>query len=404
MSNSTVARRSLAVAAWLVAFHVLLAYGLPEGLFIGLVILIGVIYWRAGVLAAVTMSVTLVLITAAYWAALRITGFEERIYYRPDEKYLSFDYQNNHRRYAPNVHIEMDMPHGDLRAMTTENIAEPRHVVFETDRDGFRDSRDYHGQHWLLVGDSFVTGHGNSQENLLVTQLQRDYGIDAYSLGNTGDLADYAAYIRGFRKRYHDDVRALLFVFEGNDFEVTRRRPEWALARYGRRYYSLFSELNTYRVTQSLLKRLLRGGQIHAGSAIEIHAIGGRPMAFYKPYVDVTRRAQLPELAGFEQELAGMQPYVERVYFVPTKYRVYHAQFAPGETLPDVQWDYLSHLCQKYGLRCTNLTAPLVSEAAAQLGKGEVIWWRDDTHWNPRGIAVAARVVAGDLRAAAPRH
>jgi hypothetical protein len=404
MSDSPVARRLLAVAAWLVAFHVLLAYGLPEGLFIALIVLIGVIYWRAGALAGVTMSVALVLITAAYWAALHITGFEERIYYRPDEKYLSFDYANNHRRYAPGVHAGMDMPHGDLRAMTTEDIAEPRHVRFETDRDGFRNSRDYHGQRWLLVGDSFVTGHGNSQENLLVSQLARDYRIDAYSLGNTGDLADYAAYIRGFRKRYGDDFRALLFVFEGNDFEVTRRRPEWALARFGRRYYSLFSELNTYRVTQSLLKRLLRGGQIHAGSALEMHDIGGRPMAFYRPYVDVTRRAREPALTGFEEELAGMQPFLERVYFVPTKYRVYHAQIAPGEKLPDAQWEYLDGLCRKYALRCTNLTAPLVSEAGAQLKKGEVIWWRDDTHWNPRGIAVAAKIVAGDLRAAAPRR
>ncbi|MCK7577677.1 MAG: hypothetical protein MZV65_18990 [Chromatiales bacterium] len=31
------------------------------------------------------------------------------------------------------------------------------------------------------------------------------------------------------------------------------------------------------------------------------------------------------------------------------------------------------------------------------LKKGELLWWRDDTHWNRAGIAVAARVVAADL-------
>jgi hypothetical protein len=33
------------------------------------------------------------------------------------------------------------------------------------------------------------------------------------------------------------------------------------------------------------------------------------------------------------------------------------------------------------------------------LKKGEFTWWRDDTHWNRHGIAVAARVVAGDVGA-----
>jgi hypothetical protein len=78
---------------------------------------------------------------------------------------------------------------------------------------------------------------------------------------------------------------------------------------------------------------------------------------------------------------------------------VYSAHLKPGETLPSAQWDYLNGICRKYTLRCTDLTAPLVRESARLLKKGEFTWWRDDTHWNRHGIAVAARVVAGDVGA-----
>ena len=187
--------------AWLTAFHTLLAYGLPEGLFAALVLLLGILYWRAGAMGAVTVSLTLVLVTVLYGLVLKVTGFEDSIYYRPDEKYVRFDYSNNHRIYQSNVHIDMPMPHGDLRAMTTEDIAEPRRIQFHTDADGFRNERNYHGQRYVLVGDSFAAGNSNSQEDLLVTQLVRDHGLDTYSLAYPGNVADYAAYVRGFVTR-----------------------------------------------------------------------------------------------------------------------------------------------------------------------------------------------------------
>jgi hypothetical protein len=393
----------IAVSAWLVALHVYLAYGLPEWLFATLVVLTGLLFWRTGALGAVTVTLTLVLITLAYAAVLGITGFEERIYYRPDEKYVSFDYEHNHRRYRPDVHLETNMPHGDLRAMTTADVAEPRRMRFDTDRDGFRNTSDYHGQRRLLVGDSFIAGNSNTQEDMLVEQLKRDYGMDVYNLAYPGNLADYAAYVRGFRERYGDGFRVLLFLFEGNDFEESRGRPASAIARYGRRYYSLFSEFATYRVTMSLYKRFTRGRDIREGSALEQVELAGRPLLFYRQYAEVTRRTALPAPAGFEQKLLELRPVTERVYFIPTKYRVYARQAGAG-TLPNAQWDYLVGLCRKHALSCTNLTDELVRESERLLRRGELTWWRDDTHWNGRGMAVAARVVARDLGATPKRR
>ena len=398
-STSSTSRRVFGFIAWLIVFHVLLAYGLPEWLFVTLVILLGILYYRIGAFGAMTVSLTLVAITVVYGLALKITGLEDSIYFRPDEKYARFDYTNYHRGYQPNVHLDTKMPHGDLRAMTTEDIAEPRHMIFDTDSQGFRNERDYHGQRYLLVGDSFVAGNSNSQPDLLYAQLLARYGLDTYSRAYQGNLADYATYIRSFQRRYGDDFRVLLFIFEGNDFEESRARPEYALARFGRRYYSLFSEFNTYRVTMSLYKRLTRGRAIREGSAIEMAELGGKKVAFYQQYIAVTRRASWPEPQGFEQTLAGLKPVLEHVYFIPTKYRVYSKHLKPDEKLPNAQWDYLNGLCRKYQLRCHNLTEPLVRESDALLQQGEFTWWRDDTHWNRHGIAVAARVVASDLGA-----
>jgi len=385
--------------AWLAALHTLLAYGLPGGLFGALGLLLGILYWRIGAMGAVTVSLALAMTTLLYGLALKATGLEDSIYYRPDEKYLRFDYTNNHRIYQRNVRTEMSTPHGDLRAMTTEDIAEPRRVQFHTDADGFRNQRDYHGQRYLLVGDSFIAGSGNSQEDLLASQLLRDHGLDAYSLAIPGSPADYAATVRGFVKRHGEDFRVLLFLFEGNDFDDIRAPNENMLARYGRRYYGMFSEFSTYRVTKSLLKRLTRARSIHASTEIELVELGGKKMAYYRYYMDVTRRTQVPDPEGFERAIESMGAHIERVYFIPTKYRVYSRHSKPGETLPSAQWDYLHGICRKYMLRCTDLTAPLVRESARLLEKGEYTWWRDDTHWNRHGIAVAARVVASDLDA-----
>ena len=402
MSSHLAFRRAIGILAWLVSFHVLLAYGLPEWLFIVLNLALGIAYWRVGAPGALVVSLTLVLVTFVYGLALKVSGLEDHIYYRPDEKYSSFDYADNHHVYDANVHIEMAMPHGDLGAVTEMAVAQPRRVRFDTDSEGFRNERDYHGQHYVLVGDSFVAGTDNSQPDVLYAQLLAGYGIDTYSRGYPGNLADYAAYIRSFQRRHGNNFKALLFLFEGNDFDESRGRPQSAIARFGRRYYSLFSDFNTYRVTMSLYKRYLRGklgGSTRKSSPVEVDELNGKKIAFYRHYINVAHRPKLDDVVGFERTLASIKPYLARVYFIPAKYRVYAAHLPGAGALPNAQWDYLSGLCRKYDLRCTNLTAPLVRAADAALKKGEFIWWRDDTHWNAAGIAVAARVVATDLAA-----
>ncbi len=82
MSTTPRARRLITITAWLVGFHVLLAYGLPAGVVIGAGAVLALVYWRIGAAGAVLVSVMLMIATLVYGLALKVTGLDERIYYR----------------------------------------------------------------------------------------------------------------------------------------------------------------------------------------------------------------------------------------------------------------------------------------------------------------------------------
>jgi lysophospholipase L1-like esterase len=51
----------------------------------------------------------------------------------------------------------------------------------------------------------------------------------------------------------------------------------------------------------------------------------------------------------------------------------------------------LEAFCEEQGIILVDLKPVLVARAEALYGKqGEVLYWSDDTHWNPRGHAVVA--------------
>lgn len=392
-------RRWITIAAFVVVFHTMLAYGLPAGVFLLLALIMGVLYARVGAIGSVAVTLALLAVTLFYSLALSVTGFENAIYFRPDERLSTFDYRHHHRIFQPGATLEMQMPHGDLQSMTPLKIAEPRHVIYHIDSYGFRNDADYQGQRYLLVGDSFVAGTGNSQADILSAQLRRDHAIDTYNLAHPGDVVDYAGYVAGFKASHHTDAKVLLFIFEGNDFVESRVKPRSAAAMFFKRYFNLFSATNVFRVTQSLTARATRASKIAGSQYLTIAELNAKKIAFLTQYVEVARRTTQPPIGSFDRAIQAMSGDIGHIFFIPTKYRVYHKHINPGEVLPNAAWEYLQRICQQNHLACTNLTQPLIEASDELLAKGELTWWRDDTHWNRNGIAVAARVVAASLAA-----
>jgi hypothetical protein len=386
--------------ALLASLHLLLFYGLPGGILFVILILLGVLYFRAGALAAVATTLALGLATLFCAVAIHLLGLDKAMYYRPHEQLVVQDYDQGHRAYRKNARVEMDMPHGDLKALTAAPLAQPRRVVFRTDREGFRNDGDYVPGQVVLVGDSFVVGMGDSQTDTLSSQLSRDLGIPAYNLGHPGDISDYLATVRAFRARHPGPFRGALFLFEGNDFETKyepAKSPGW-ISRWFGAYYGLFTGTDLYRVTKSLYVRATKARSIAKSGNVLMETLAGQRMGFYKPYVDVSLRADYAMPPAMARDLVELAGQMEQVFFVPTKYRVY----APllGKSVPaHAQWRALQRLCSQRGWRCTDLTPALSSASSELLKRGEFTWWLDDTHWNRQGMAVAARVVAGRIHA-----
>lgn len=396
-------RRTLGVVAYLAALHVLFLYGLPSGLLIALAIGLATIYWRAGVTASVTITGALAVATLLYAVTLHVSGFENSIYYRPDEMLSEFRDDYGHRAYRPHATIRMHMPHGDLQPMTREEIRVPRDVDHHIDGYGFRNDADYAGEKYVLVGDSFIAGSSNTQADLLSRQLKDRYGIAAYNLAHPGGLPEYAAYVSAFH-RQHAGFQVLLFVFEGNDFAEEPGEKTGTATHLWKRYYTIFSDTAIHRFTKSLIKRATHRAQIAGSSYVAVREVESRKLAFLTRYIEATRATDQPPLNSFERALRELQPFLAQVYFIPTNYRIYYERIEhqPLSNLPDAKWKYLSALCQREGIACTNLTEPMRRAADRLWTRGELLWWPDDSHWNGQGIAVAAQAVQATLRRLEP--
>jgi hypothetical protein len=106
-----------------------------------------------------------------------------------------------------------------------------------------------------------------------------------------------------------------------------------------------------------------------------------------------------PEAAEYfvwlQRELAQIDLRL-KVVLVPDKSTVYGALLA--EPLPSAHsavrfLDDLAADLQARGVNTVSLVGPLRQAAAEGLDRGEYVYWRDDTHWNPRGIRIAAEAI-----------
>jgi hypothetical protein len=79
-------------------------------------------------------------------------------------------------------------------------------------------------------------------------------------------------------------------------------------------------------------------------------------------------------------------------------YAPYFEDFPPISEKPHFI-DYLERLARRFGFEVINLYREMKPVAAKEL-----LNWRDDTHWNPRGERVVAEIVGGQLIAQRVNH
>ena len=346
---------------------------------------------------------------------LRFVG-TSLLYRSPHELLATFDYGMGHGRYHRHKQVEMFIPFGDMVSLDRKTgpiIAEPRWVSYKTDSYGFRNDTDYQNDKILLVGDSFIAGSGNTQEDLLSAQLKRDYGISAYNLAFPGEVHSYVRYVQGFYKTHQNKARVLLFLFEGNDFPPSKpkgsTKPEktavlpssFRIAR--KELQQSFKELAVYRYAYSmyhLVNKQWRPESYPQVTVVKLRGPHDLYLGFLDEYIQVTQRSSYDGGEEFLLKLARIKDHLAGIFFIPTKFRVYYdfLDMEPRPPLPDAQWDYLQEQLNRLGVRCVNLTGPLQEEARRLLPQGKLTFWKDDSHWNRYGMAVAARSIQAFLQ------
>ena len=96
-----------------------------------------------------------------------IKNYDEKDnFYRAHERFITDDFI-----YKKNVNFKTNIPHGDIVALNycdkSRNISQPREQTFLTDENGFRNNKfKIEEADIILVGDSFITGSSNSQEDI----------------------------------------------------------------------------------------------------------------------------------------------------------------------------------------------------------------------------------------------
>jgi hypothetical protein len=336
------------------------------------------------------------------------------VFYREHEQYA-----RPGQTYAPNVDAVINQPHGDNLAidpLAPSELREPRVVHFRTDNLGYRNASGYHGQVNVLVGDSFIVGNGMDEKDTLAAQLASKFGVDTYTMAFPGAPLDYERRAAWFLSAKNFKARFSFFIYEGNNFENSFQRsvaidarfllpPDIAsiLDQYDRIREVVLRPLSPWLAYRPFVgnagKRIEKMFLQRTPSQISTFKIGARLMGF----LEDQNAATVDPHPGLAIDLnVDVIRQTACIFFVPSKLRVYGdwlpSSVADRIVVPPPAYELLARTYAPLGLNVIDLT-PLLKEAArTELKSGNYVYWRDDTHWNGRGVASVAATVDECIR------
>ncbi|HEX2035766.1 MAG TPA: hypothetical protein VHS99_16435 [Chloroflexota bacterium] len=339
--------------------------------------------------------------------------------------------------FEPNQHFYKEHSYGVLAALG--NMPERRQYraeSFTTDAYGYRNLPEVAEAaaagrvEAMLVGSSMATGVGNNDDETLAVQLTRRTGRVVYNASLTFDLHSLER-IRSVAGRLGlgcsppaacPPARPGLVIFEyleSYDLPDTRdtgvREPCFRLvmlagwrqfdplctAAHGLARVSplrIFAERSFQQLQDDRVLPNVRGGAVVQGTLQNGEVMLFSPVdvaQFRDTAVRPTRPAAL-YLSQLAAELRRDELQL-LVVLLPGAYTVYSGLLAEPVPPPAPGTSYFERLegeLRAAGVPVVNLTAPFVAGAERDLAQGEYIYWRDDHHWNRRGIALGAEEVA----------
>ncbi len=350
---------------------------------------------------------------------------QDEVYFRPHEKWISSKfYKKNIKDFMPNTYGDLyaKMPKDEKKKHY--NIKQLRDVYFETDEHGFRNSINLNDADFILVGDSFIVGNGNTQEHIPSEILSRLLNKKVANIAFPGDPNSYEKNLLEFQNEISMQSKIILFYFEGNDFEnkdINNNKEERKNKSLNSKFFyktwiyynilentkdiylakiypsnQVFFKLirrNSYSINQIIFDKLyyfykkrLLNKEFSKNKKILIKNVNQRSIAFYNNYVPKTRKNKIFFTHIFKN--IDILKKIQFVIFIPTKYRVY-SDFL-GENLSDnLALEFLKNEYEKLYIPVYDITKILKSEIKNE----NLVYWRDDTHWNYNGINVSMKYI-----------
>ncbi len=330
--------------------------------------------------------------------------------------------------FLPNLAYRNARAYGDLAALGNLPAArELRPEFFVTDSFGYPNqpgvlNRGRAGI--LLYGSSYSVGAEVPFAAALAAQLSRRTGTVVYN-GASGDyrLPELLEVARRVLRpggtvilEYPEsrDPPALLATLAPRGVPACRVRLAPAdLAGLCSGWFSLrrHLEFSPLEVLAQRGRKRLENGRIlpnpYATRLVQRRLPDGRAILFLPD--DTVRAQRPPSVTQAARYFRWLRGKVEGAGFrlvvllVPDKYGVYRRLLVPPDsaTLPGER--YLPDLAARLraaGTPIADLSAAFREAAMDGLGSGRSVYYRDDTHWNARGIALAADALAELLRRA----
>ncbi|MCI0559018.1 MAG: hypothetical protein MN733_11020 [Nitrososphaera sp.] len=311
-----------------------------------------------------------------------------------------------------------------------KSVLERRHVRYSIDENGFRNVTPMDQARIFALGDSPTFGMSSNQTETWVTLLEQKRGEPIYNFGTFVSVEKQVMLLEYMLQTKPSSlkIRELLWmIFEGNTLEHIDGKPldqigtndalesiikgtllDW-LASLPRlvKEQSIINRLLTGRITTGLRQRATNGADPYVIDGMRFaHPLYYSPQhghrLFYAAYIERAGKPEsyvlkhpslriLNQAFGDMASLSKVHGFKVTVIIAPSAARLYAPYF---ENFPPISGhahfiNYLEHLSRRLGFGVVNLYNLMQPYA-----RKELLYWRDDTHWNERGNEVAAELVA----------
>ena len=305
--------------------------------------------------------------------------------------------------FAPNKRFSNPRGWGDLANLgNLPAYRERRLEVFTTNADGFRVGGPMFAgpPAAILVGDSFAICPGVPDDATLAAQIAHRWRRSVYNAAGLFPHRDLPA-IREIAHRLQMREGLVIFEYmdrlEFPDPNPPRLEERPSLLAAPRAETVRWLQLSRIRILSERGYRELENGRIlpnpYAKQVLQATLKDGKGILFLRNDSERTPRSVSTPVSYWswlQRELAQENLNL-LVVLVPDKLSVYGSLLAsPLPESPSNYGNRLESALRQLGVPVLNLTGRFQSEARKAFAGGSYLYFLDDTHWNARGISVAA--------------